>query len=397
MFRIRRPSLDDVPTLLKLAKMVYFINLPADQGIITRKILQARASFQAAGEGVGPADADRSKPVSLGGFGDAVQASELFMFVLEDLEAEAVIGTSQIIAQMGGPGNPIVSLKLSKREFWSNSLQSGATHAVARLHLDDSGPTEIGGLILQPSYRKHKQRLGRFLSLVRFHFMGLHRERFADRVVAEMMAPLSIDGQSLLWDYLGRRFINLSYAEADRFCQTSRDFMTDLLPDTEIYLTLLPPEARVLVGKVGPETEPAKAMLEKLGFVHRDLVDPFDGGPYLDAKTSEISIVKQTSFATLGPDVQEADCDRRGMISHLTPDGEFFAIDAPCTMRGEVVCVPEPMRGLLQAELGARIGLTLSPERSAGRTARGSASKASTNASSASTRSSKRKPTRAQR
>src|SRR5690606_10809340 len=135
-----------------------------------------------------------------------------------------------------------------KREFFSKSLQTGTSHIVARLHADESGPTEIGGLILQPASRGH--RLGRFLSLVRFHLMGLHREMFADRVLAEMMAPITLDGRNMLWEYLGRRFIPLSYTEADMHCQRSREFISALLPQEDIYLSLLPPEARDVVGRV---------------------------------------------------------------------------------------------------------------------------------------------------
>ncbi|MEO0629407.1 MAG: hypothetical protein AAFY46_01600, partial [Planctomycetota bacterium] len=45
MFRIRRAKLDDTPTLLKLAKMVHFINLPPDKEIIVQKIIHSRNSF----------------------------------------------------------------------------------------------------------------------------------------------------------------------------------------------------------------------------------------------------------------------------------------------------------------------------------------------------------------
>ena len=55
-------------------------------------------------------------------------------------------------------------------------------------------------------------------------------------------------------------------AEADKFCQYSREFMTSLLPRDEIFLTLLPPEARALIGQVGTDTAPARRMLEELGF-----------------------------------------------------------------------------------------------------------------------------------
>ncbi|MCA9280225.1 MAG: arginine N-succinyltransferase [Phycisphaeraceae bacterium] len=358
MFVIRRPKLQDTTTLLKLAKMVYFINLPPDKDIIGAKISHARKCFEAVARGDAHVSTHDRKRGHTGGY--AIDASELFMFCMEDLDSGAVIGTSQIIAQMGGPGNPSVSLKLSRKEFFSKSLQTGTMHTVARLHLDESGPSEIGGLIMQPSFRRHKLKLGRFMGLVRFHFVGLHRARFRDRVLAEMMAPITADGQNLLWDFLGRRFINLSYSEADRFCQTSREFMTSLLPDTDIYLSLLPPEARALVSEVGPETVPARKMLEKLGFAYRDLVDPFDGGPYLDAVTNDISIVKATSRRVLGNDLPKSKCKQRGMVSVLHPDGEFFAVETECAAAGagKPVSLPRAVRLALKAEPGCEIGFT---------------------------------------
>ena len=64
MFVIRPAILDDLPTLLKLAKMVHFINLPADRDLLSAKIGRSRRSF--AGEV------------------DDIRERE-FMFVLEDL------------------------------------------------------------------------------------------------------------------------------------------------------------------------------------------------------------------------------------------------------------------------------------------------------------------------
>lgn len=352
MFIIRRPKSDDAGTLLKLAKMVHFINLPPDRDIINAKISHCRNCFLKAGGGrvdleqmaehapaFPPAFADPKgrrngrphtapppgMPGKLKARGLAESKSDVFMFVLEDTQSRGVLGTSQIIAHMGGPGNPNVSFKLEPREFFSESLQFGAKHMTAKLHMDETGPTELGGLILQPSYRSHPQKLGRTLSLVRFHFIGLHRKLFADRLIAELMAPISADGQNLLWEYLGRRFINLTYSEADRFCQYSREFMTSLLPKEEIYLTLLPPEARAVVGQVGPETVPARKMLERLGFEYRDFVDPFDGGPHLEARTDEIGITRSTYRAILAGEVDTAECNARGIVSRLDGDGDFRA------------------------------------------------------------------------
>ncbi|HYD01548.1 MAG TPA: arginine N-succinyltransferase, partial [Phycisphaerales bacterium] len=190
MFLVRRGKPDDVSTLLKLARMVHFINLPAIKEVLEDKVAWSRQSFLLAQEtALGRAKGKKAK-------GAGHDLSEMvrsvsgrppqFLFVLEETDSKGVIGTSQIIAQMGGPppAQPNLSLQLSRKEMFSESLQTGATHTVAKLHLDQSGPTEIGGLIMQPSFRGHREKLGRLMSLVRFHYMGLYRQMFADRVLA---------------------------------------------------------------------------------------------------------------------------------------------------------------------------------------------------------------------
>ncbi|MEL7482838.1 MAG: arginine N-succinyltransferase [Planctomycetota bacterium] len=391
MFRIRRAKLDDTPTLLKLAKMVHFINLPPDKDIIQSKIVHSRNSFlkvcgnrkKLEPDPVPPGiEESHAKNAALAGFGATTHESDLFMYVLEDTESEAVLGTSQVITHMGGPGNPQVSLKLSEREFFSTSLQTGTKHTVAELHLDESGPSEIGGLILQPSYRGHSKKLGRFLSLIRFHMMGLHPRRFASRVLAEMMAPITSDGQNNVWDYLGRRFIPLSYEEADRFCQYSREFITSLLPREPIYLSLLPPHVRAGVGEVGEDTKPARRMLERLGFEFRGFVDPFDAGPYLDCPTKDIQIVRDTKRVTLGAPVAASKCDTRCIVSVLDSDGEFRAVDETASIVGGKVALSKQHTELLQADPGTKVGVTpLGAPKKASRKGRSKASSARKTAS----------------
>ncbi|MBX3359519.1 MAG: arginine N-succinyltransferase [Phycisphaeraceae bacterium] len=378
MFVLRRAKIEDIPTLLKLAKMVHFINLPADKDIIADKVTTSRRSFltatqrrRAEADGRSLSDLpvtppetrpDRQGGESANGLAAITTRSDLFMFVLEDTESGGILGTSQIISRMGGPGAPNVFFQLERREFFSRTLQQGGTHVVAKLVLDETGPTEIGGLILQPSYRGHKMKLGRFLSLARFHFIGLHRGMFSDRVLAEMMAPITPDGRSTLWEYLGRRFINLTYDEADRFCQYSKEFMTSLLPREEIYLTLLPPEARSVVGEVGPETLPARRMLERLGFTCKDRIDPFDGGPNLDVATDDIPLVRDTRRAKVGPPIAVSESTRFGMVSRLDEDGEFRAMEIPFEDgRGGAIRIAKSAMKLLQIAEGSEVGVTPTP------------------------------------
>jgi len=375
MFVIRRAKIDDVPTLLKMARMVHFINLPPDKEIIDNKVTWSRNCFLMASD-ADPHGFESAKPaktaharrdrgdngVLASGLKGLTGQTPLFMFCMEEVETGGVVGTCQVISKMGGPGAPNVALQLTRKDLFSQSLQMGVTHTVAQISLDETSPTEIGGLILQPSFRGHRKKLGRLLSLVRFHFIGLHRELFSERVLAEMMGPISIDGRNPFWDYCTRCFINMSYEQADKFCQQTKEFLLTLFPREEIYLTLLAPEARSVVGTVGPETVPAKRMLEALGFKYHNRVDPFDGGPHLEAKTSEISVVRDTGRAEIGtpvpPEFTEHLADH-GIVSTLAEDGEFRAVECDFTRdrQGRII-IDTAHYSALNAAPGCEVGVT---------------------------------------
>lgn len=357
-FVIRRAMNSDLPTLHKLSKMVHFINLPPDQEIIANKIRNSRQSFLRAARDAKTVHKPQTQSGS-SGLSEKTAMADIFMFVIEELNTEGCIGTSQIVSQMGGPGHPNVCFKLETREKYAEDLKFGTKHTVAKVYLDESGPTELGGLIMQPSFRGHKLKLGRFTSLVRFHFMGLHRKMFRPTILAELMAPITSKGESLVWDCLGRRFIPLSYDEADRFCQYSRNFMTDLLPEGDIHLSLLPPQARAQVGEVGPETVPARRMLERLGFQFHGFVDPFDGGPYITANTDDIEIVRDTFSAPLGASIKHDQTNQVGIVSVLNSDGDFRAVQCAFQIdrTGKIRLTSDTMVAL-RAEPGATAGCT---------------------------------------
>ncbi len=337
MFLIRQATVDDAPTLLKLAKMVHFINLPADPEIIRTRIVRSRKSF--AGQATSPRERQ-------------------FMFVIEETGTGNVIGTSSVVSCISWPGRPHTYLQLRKRELYSTDLQTGQVHLTLKLGNDESGPSEIGGLVLGPSYRGHEEKLGMLLSLIRFHLIGLHREWFSDRIIAEMMGPLTPDSRNLFWEAFGRRFINLTFAEADLFCQRSKEFITSLLPKQEIYVSLLPPDARNTIGKVGPETEPAKKLLEGIGFRYRGHVDPFDGGPYLEAQIDEIDLVKSTRECRLGEPVDDG--PNAGFVS-VNREAGFRAVRTLYAESAGVASIPPEAAELLGAGAGDVIGLTPMP------------------------------------
>lgn len=357
MFVIRQAVPDDVELLLKLAKMVHFINLPPDGDIILDKVRWSRKCFERVRSGL--PDLESGSMGDLKHLGGAAGRSPQYMFALEDPSSGRPVGVSALIAQMGSAESPNVYFRLSRQELFSTDLQSGFTHVRATLTLDSSGPSEIGGLILSPHLRGHPQKLGKLLSLVRFHYAGLHRSRFQDRFIAEMMAPISESGDNPFWEAVGRRFINLTYTQADQFCAKSREFMISLLPKEPIYLTLLPTEARRVVASVGHDTVPARRMLEKLGFLHTDLVDPFDAGPILEARTDDISLVRETRRLPAEIQKEGTTGTHLALVSSDDADeGGFRAVMVPAEITPETVRVAPGALEALRAVAGDRLGVT---------------------------------------
>jgi len=189
--------------------------------------------------------------------------------------------------------------------------------------------------------------------------MGLFRGVFSPRIIAEMAPPVTPEGENLFWDAFGRKFIPVKYAEADRFCQHNRAFISELLPKEEIYLSLLPLEVQNQIGAVSKETVPARRLLENLGFSYRGFVDPFDTGPHLEADTDKVPLVNQTRRVKLGRATNPERCTVPVMISTLNLDGEFRAVETYVEEESEhVVRVPRGVMETLMASPGTELGLT---------------------------------------
>jgi arginine N-succinyltransferase len=161
------------------------------------------------------------------------------------------------------------------------------------LHLEliHDGPTEIGSLFLQPEFRG--QGRGRFLSLSRFILLAQRPKRFADRVIAEMRGRCDKQGISPFWEAAMRPFFEVDFPIADAMSTITKSFIEELVPRFPIPLDLLSADAREVIGKVHPETEPAVALLLVEGFTPTGLIDIFDGGPVMSCQTSTIRSVSR--------------------------------------------------------------------------------------------------------
>lgn len=315
MFVLRSVQPKDLKDLYKLSNIMNFINLPPDEEMISSKIESSMRSFKNPGR-------DLSK--------------NYYIFVLEDFEKSEILGVSMIHAQHGTENEPHFYLTVGQEAKFSQTINTGFVHGTLKLGLDTNGPTEIGGLILNPDYRGHKDKLGKQLSFVRFLFMGIHPERFKPMVHSELMPPFDKHGNSPLWEAVGRRFLNMHYQEADILSRNNKEFILSLFPSENIYQTLLPIEAREAIGKVGRETEPVKRMLESIGFKYTYEVDPFDGGPHFRCPLKEIKPVKEKITGLLITNKAfDPNKAREVILSFEHPDYDFFALRTLLQVHGD--------------------------------------------------------------
>jgi arginine N-succinyltransferase len=215
-----------------------------------------------------------------------------YVFVLWDERAQRVIGTSMVIAQLGRRSAPYIYLKVGREEKYSATLDRHFVHRVLTTRYSYEGPTEIGGLVMHPGFRRSPERLGSLIAYVRFLFIAMHRAAFRDELLAELLPPFEPDGTSPLWEAYGHRFTGLSYRDADQLSKSNKEFVRGLFPD-EIYATLLSEKAQRAIGEVGPETKGVEKMLRRIGFEYAERVDPFDGGPHFTCATDDVSLIRQ--------------------------------------------------------------------------------------------------------
>jgi arginine N-succinyltransferase len=315
MFILRSVEPEDIKDLYKLSTIMTFINLPPDEDIISSKIESSIKSFH-----------NPSKNLW----------ENYYLFVLEDHDSGKILGASMIHAQHGTEDEPHFYLTVGHESKFSQSINTGFVHGTLKLGLDFNGPTEIGGLILDPESRGHKEKLGKQLSYVRFLYMAKEPERFKTMIHSELMPPFDKMGNSPLWEAVGRRFMNMNYHEADILSRNNKEFILSLFPSENIYQTLLPMEARESIGKVGKETEPVKKMLEAIGFKYTHEVDPFDGGPHYRCPLKDIKPIKEkiTGLLITNKSFNPAEA-REALIAIEHPDHDFFAIRGLIQVHGD--------------------------------------------------------------
>lgn len=285
MLVIRPIVLQDLEQLESLSAHTGYglTTLPRDSKLLARRIKASLRGFEKL------SDDDRPR-------------GETYLFVLEDLGTGRIVGTSGIVAKVGG-FDPFYAYRIESTIHESKMLRVRNEIRVLHLDKEHDGPCEVGSLFLSPQYRR--SGAGRLLSLSRFLFMAQFPEYFDPEVIAEMRGVVDDQGHSPFWDALGRHFFDIDYPTADYLSMVNKRFIADLMPKHPIYIPLLPPDAQAVIGKVHEQTEPAMQMLEDEGFRSGGRVDIFDGGPVVRCTLAEIRSVRTSILAPIAEIVDE--------------------------------------------------------------------------------------------
>lgn len=272
MFIIRPIEQKDLDGLMELLEKSGhgLTSLPKDPEILKKRIRISERSFIHREDGPGGED---------------------YLFVMEELFTGRIVGVCAIISKIGG-FEPYYFYRLEKNIHESKLIHVKNEISSLHFHFIHNGPAEICSLYLHPDYRNSQN--GRFLSLSRFLFIAENRKYFEDQVIAEMRGMVNDSGHSPFWDAVGKNFFKIDFPTADYLSVKNKRFIEELMPKTPIIANLLPEDAQYVIGRVHPNTEPAKKILEQEGFKFSGLVGIFEPGPVLIAEVDSIRAIRES-------------------------------------------------------------------------------------------------------
>ncbi|TLV16794.1 arginine N-succinyltransferase [Klebsiella indica] len=277
MMVIRPVEKEDLPGLMALAGETGggLTSLPADEAALAARIERAQLTWR-----------------------DALPKSEQgYVFVLEDCASGDIAGICAIEVAVG-LNDPWYNYRVGTQVHASKALNVYNAMPTLFLSNDHTGSSELCTLFLAPKWRKAGN--GYLLSKSRFLFMAAFRQRFNEKVVAEMRGVIDEHGYSPFWESLGKRFFAMEFTRADYLCGTGQKaFIAALMPKHPLYIDFLSAEAQAAIGEVHPQTAPARAVLEKEGFRYLNYVDIFDGGPTLECEIDRVRAIRESRLVTV--------------------------------------------------------------------------------------------------
>ena len=245
-----------------------------------------------------------------------------------------ILGISGTIPRLG-VDRPFYSFKRSRHARKASQQDLSIRYDTLQLTTDFDDYTELATIYLAPDARG--MGIGRLLSLGRLGFIHAHRERFEDRLMADIRGWVNEKGVSPFWKHLTSKFIQTEFDKADRLSSGNARFIIELLPTLPILLNLLPKTVGDCAGKPHDLSAGAMKLLMSAGFENTDLCDIFDGGPAISCRTDR-TIIAQSTFEATGGGVTESDVkflhfvgrgeDFRAVLGPAYPDAKKAGRDA---------------------------------------------------------------------
>jgi arginine N-succinyltransferase len=318
MMVIRPVERDDLAQLMALASKTGggLTSLPADSVTLSARIDRSIQTWQ----------------------NELPEAEQGYVFVLEDSESGKAVGICAIEVAVGLQ-DPWYNFRVGSQVHASKELNVYNMMPTLSLSNDHTGSSELCTLFLDPDYRNGKN--GYLLSKSRFLFMAAFRDRFMQKVVAEMRGVIDEAGHSPFWESVGSRFFSMSFSEADYLCGTGqKSFIAELMPKHPLYLDYLSEEAKGVIGQTHPQTAPARAVLEAEGFRYMNYIDIFDGGPTLECDIDRVRAIRKSRLlkVSLGEQADsslplclvanDSYADFRAILLNVDPHGDSMMLSA---------------------------------------------------------------------
>ena len=332
MMFIRPVERDDLDTLVALASKTGggLTSLPADSDTLSARIERSLMTWQ-----------DKLP-----------RAEQGYVFVLADSETDHAVGICAIEVAVGLQ-DPWYNFRVGTQVHASKELNVYNVLPTLSLSNDHTGSSELCTLFLDPDYRGGKN--GYLLSKSRLLFMAAFRDRFMQKVVAEMRGVSDEHGRSPFWDSVGSRFFSMSFNDADYLSGTGQKaFIAELMPKHPLYIDYLTPEAQAVIGQVHPQTAPARAVLEAEGFRFQNYVDIFDAGPTLECDIDQVRAIRDSRLQQV---VLHEQPDETWPLCLVANENyhQFRAVLLPANMHSETIALTSAQAAVLCCQPGDRL------------------------------------------
>lgn len=316
---VRIATIDDSDALLALARKggAGMTNLPPDRDALAARL---HASTEAL------ADPQAPGPIIL---------------VLS--HGAYLIGCGMVFPRVGVDW-PFYSYRISRTSQRSAVTGRRVSFRMLTLTNDLDGHAEVGGLLVDPAFQG--RAAGALMSRSRYLFIAGHRERFGEKVIADLRG-VHVDGHSPFWDAVGRRFYDMPFEEADRLnALTGNQMIADMGPRHPIHANLLSDEAQAAIGQPHADGRRARDLLLAEGFREDGYIDIFDAGPTLIAEIDGLASIRSSMVDRIDA-IEPVGTDGVDSLIAAHEGGDFRVMRAPATRTASGIAIaPETATAL---------------------------------------------------